>query len=367
MRLIGFGRLALTAMLVALSPARDACAGLLFNFTPAQGMSQQAIDGFNAAGALWASRIADNVAVNISIGFSPLGSGILGQASSPQSVYSYASVRSALSGHSTSNDDATAVANLQPGSGVAMLINGTANNPNGSGSATPYLDNDGNTNNTSVRLTNANAKALGLLGASAPTLDATIAFSSSFSFDFDPSNGIDSGSYDFVGIAAHEIGHALGFTSGVDTLDLNSPPNGGPFNDSQFSFVTTLDLFRYSTLSTTQGAIDWTVDTRQKYFSIDGGASALGGATFSTGLSADGRQASHWKDSLGIGIMDPTAGLGERLTISSNDLRAFDVIGYTLVSPPSGAAPTNGVPEPATYLVALVGLGLPLAFRRIRG
>ena len=94
--------------------------------------------------------------------------------------------------------------------------------------------------------------------------------------------------------------------------------------------------------------IDWTADARAKYFSIDGGATSLGGATFSTGRFGDARQASHWKDNLGLGIMDPTAApSGERMVVGPNDVNAFDVIGWNL---------TAAVPEPSTY--ALFGLGL---------
>ena len=46
--------------------------------------------------------------------------------------------------------------------------------------------------------------------------------------------------------------------------------------------------------------------------------------------------------------MDPTAGYGELLNISNNDLRAFDVLGYTLV------------PEPGTGLLFCTGLLLML-------
>ena len=61
-------------------------------------------------------------------------------------------------------------------------------------------------------------------------------------------------------------------------------------------------MFRYSAASFALGAIDWTADTRNKYFSLDGGVTA--GPLFSTGRNfGDGQQASHWKDSLGIGIM----------------------------------------------------------------
>ena len=68
----------------------------------------------------------------------------------------------------------------------------------------PYVDNDGGANNTTVRLTTANAKALGLLSGTAPGQDAAITFNSQFAWDFDPSDGIGAGLFDFVGVAIHE-------------------------------------------------------------------------------------------------------------------------------------------------------------------
>jgi hypothetical protein len=38
--------------------------------------------------------------------------------------------------------------------------------------------------------------------------------------------------------------------------------------------------------------------------------------------------------SLGVGIVEPTGGFGERLDVSGTDLRAFDVISYTLIPEP---------------------------------
>ncbi len=139
--------------------------------------------------------------------------------------------------------------------------------------------------------------------------------------------------------------HALGFVSGVDALDLNSPPNGGPFRADELTFVNSLDLFRFSAQSQAAGVIDWTADSRAKYFSIDGGATA--GPLFSTGESfGDRMSASHWKDNLGVGIMDPTAGFGEMLSIAGNDVTTFDVIGWNV----------SALPEPGTR--AMFGLGL---------
>ena len=124
------------------------------------------------------------------------------------------------------------------------------------------------------------------------------------------------------------------------------------FNADQFTYVSSVDLFRYSTASTAQNVNDWTASTTPKYFSLNRGVTSIAG--FSTGRTwGDGQQNSHWKDSLGLGIMDPTAAQGELLSIKPNDVTLFDTIGWNL-------AP---IPEPSTY--AMFGLGLlGLALRR---
>lgn len=342
------------AALLAISTASSA---LTFNFSFVAGTGAQAQQAFIDAGARWTSAFSDNVTLNMTVGTASLGTGILASTASTRISYTYSQFVTALAADVTSATDVLALASLPVGSSFGMLINRTSDNPNGSGSATPYLDTAG-ANNTTINLTTANAKAIGLsagtgmVGACTSACDASIQFSNTFAFDFDPTDGISAGQYDFVGIAAHEIGHALGFVSGVDVLDGNSPPVNGPFTANQFTFVNSLDLFRYSALSTASGVIDFTADTRTKYFSLDKGLTT--GPAFSTGRNfGDGQQASHWKDNLGLGIMDPTAGTGEVLTVSANDLMAFDAIGWNLTP----------VPEPGTY--ALFGLGLAaIAARR---
>ena len=310
--------------------------GVTFNFTPAGGTPANVIQGFNDAAARWSAILTDSVTVNMDIAFATLGPGILGGASSDRATFAYSATRTALTNDAMSSDDSNTVANLQGGGAFSILINRTTDNPFGSGSATPYLDNDGDANNTIIRMTRANAKALGLISAADASRDADITFSDQFTWDFDPSDGITPGAFDFVGVATHEIGHALGFTSGVDVLDTNA----GSFPDSAFTWVSTLDLFRFSTVSFAQGAgvIDWTANTTDKFFSLDGGATK--NVSFSTGKNfGDGQQASHFKDNLGLGILDPTAAPGELLAISGNDQRLFDVIGWDLL--------TGVAPEPA--------------------
>jgi len=330
-------------------------AGLIFNFLDSTG-NTTADAAFAQAATRWSSIFSDNVILNIQIGYGTLDPGVLASTSNNEDTYAYSAVRSQLVADKTSAADAIAVANLPSGSTFNMLINRTSNDPNGSGSATPYLDNDGDANNQKIYMSDSNAKALGLIAANGSEIDGSITFSSAYTYDFDPGDGISAGDYDFIGLATHELGHLLGFVSGVDILDGNSPPDGGPFRDDQFPYVSPLDLFRYSADSYAAGTdvIDWTADTRAKYFSIDGGADNI--ADFATGINfGEGRQASHWADALGLGVMDPTAAPGELLSISANDIEALDVIGWNVATP-----------EPSTWLLLGLGFAGILAHRRRR-
>lgn len=343
-------------------------AQLNFTVTNKGGATPEMVSAFAEAAALWSARLNDPITVNVRIDAMVLAGGVNGFTTNFFDPYSYANVRNAYVVDQRSLDDLSSVANLQAGPAFSMLINRTANNPNGVVSGTPYFDTGlggpgqaGSENNTTVRFASANAKALGLLPANAAGLDGTITFSSQILFDYDRSNGITAGRIDFVGLAAHELGHLLGFRSGIGDLSRNADAPG--LNDNQLTFVNPLDLYRFSTRSVGVGGgigvVDWSADNTAKYFSVDGGATPI--AIFSNGSDfGDGYEAHHWKNNLGLGIMNPTVHTGELLAISDIDLRAFDVLGYDLQLP--GDFNVNGAVDAADYVMWRKVNGTPAGF-----
>jgi hypothetical protein len=373
---------------------------LTFNFTPVgnllamqsgtpalQALAANVVNGFIAAADIWRSYFADPITVSIDIDFGPIGNGVLGGNASNYVVPSYSLVRNALTLDAQSADDAIAVASLQPGGSLDFITNDTAANISPLTSLR-IRDNQASgtnaNNNSFLGISRANAKALGF--ALAVGQDSSIAFTDftdfaspfptlpSIDWDFDPSDGIAPNRIDFVGVAMHEIGHAMGFESGVDNVDYFGSPNGpgrlpaggGPLDLDQFAVYTTLDLYRFSANSLAQasqpvgGLRDLAMGqfdaSSRPYFSINSGATSI--AQFSTGgFNGDGAQASHWRDNFGIGIMDPTFGTGELGLVKLADRRAMDVIGWD----------PNLVPEPGAAVLALLAAsasGLMLGARR---
>ncbi len=342
--------LAAGAHLICLAPSH----ALNINLSAPVGIDPGALLGFQLAANYWQSQLADNVTVNINVDFSALGPGILGSTGSSQLGFAASDVMTALAFDATSANDLLAVSNFPNLSALGNLSFLTQRNTEG-GSALVSLDNDdlananlGNaaTNNHYLALNSANARALGWDPGNSTYVDASISFSSSFAWDFDPSDGVGAGLQDFVGVTIHEMGHALGFVSGVDDVDYFI---SHPFDIDPYAVFSSLDLFRYSA----PGTLDLAVG-HASYFSLDGGVTSLG--AFSTGSSVnggDGRQASHWKDNLGLGIMDPTANpAGQANTPTALDLTAFDVIGWDLV------------PEPSVAMLAIAGAVIGFARRR---
>ena len=340
---VGWAVALLVLILGTIAPPSATAATLKFAFTPVGALATlqtsnptlygQVTGGFTTAGNIWAGYFHDDMTLNVNIDYPSLGAGTLGSTNIETLGYYYADVRTALQLDQTSVDDLLAASNLPAGPYLSFLTNDAS-------TGVLVVDDNDTGNNAVLDVPRANAKALGFTyeGLIAPNdtlLDATISFSSNFVWDFDRSNGISSGTFDFVGVAVHELGHAMGFLSGVDTVDFYSAPYGVFSLDlDPYRVFTVLDLYRHGARN--GGGLDFATDgtgSDNPYFSLDGGATALG--TFSTGsYNGDGRQASHWKDNLGLGILDPTFAPGELGIISALDVRAFDAIGYDVVVVP---------------------------------
>jgi hypothetical protein len=356
------------AAVAAVAPRPAHALEIVYNNTGSVGTEM--MGGFEAAAAILQNLVTDNVTVRINVAASSsMSSGILAQTSTARVNYSSAATRAALVGNATSAVDYSSVGHLQTGNSVAMVTN--------LGSATRTYDNNGSANNTNVLMTTANAKALGLMSDSG-SVDATVTFNATYGFDYNTSNGV--AGYDFVGIALHELATALGFMSGVDSVDLWT--RYGMSTDNM-AILSTLDLFRYSSASLAYGpnVIDAAVGGTP-YFSVDGGATDDG--DFSTGSTfGNGYQASRWAYG-SDGIMAPTAGYGQIISLAQKDVDALDAIGWEIAPnqlngpspvPPSsdanssnsGSFSANVAPEPVSSLFFAAGLGfLGLARRRRR-
>jgi hypothetical protein len=290
---------------------------------------------FNRAANHWVSYFSDPITIHIDANLASLGSGIIGSTGSVLLQASFDTVRDAMVFDAADETSNGILGSLPTAAQFSTLL------PSG-------FSYNGN-----IVATKANLKALGFVGLDTTfgSSDASITFNSGFNFDYDNSDGVGAGLVDFESVATHEIGHALGFVSRVDAID-------GVVSGAVS--VATLDLFRFD--STARNNPSTSGEFTSKPRDLRPGGSPvfddLSGTEypFSTGLTqGDGRQASHWKDNLGLGVMDPTLAAQEIVAISLLDLRAFDLIGYDLVP----------VPEPSTW-AGIIGISVVAAYEWAR-
>ncbi len=335
MRRSGF-RLAvglLTLAVLGLAEAGPALA-LQFNVTYDSSVTSrsdysQIKSAFGQATDAWSNVLTDNVTLNLRVSFGSVGGYVLGPSTLGGSLdalygyFGYQQMKSWLSSDASSSDDKTAVNSLPAASSVA--------------------------GNTFV-LASAQAKALGLVSGKNTAFDGYIGFGSATKYDYDRSNGISAGYFDFVGLAEHEMAHVLGLFSGLGD-----------------GYATAFDLFRCS-----GGASSFTGGPSS--FSIDGCKTSL--ATFNSTGSGDRDDWASGPTSTDIrgAYLYP----GVQYAISAADLTALDVIGWGTKSASSGGFSISlpnfsnigravaAVPEASTLTLLGVGLLGAWVMRRLR-
>jgi len=296
---------------------------MIVNFTYDSTVSGAPV-GFTATLAAVAnffqSTFSDNVTVNISVGYGKingqnLGGGALGSSLTYLNSYNYAQVTSALSSDRTSNDDFTSVASL-PASG-----------PNGG----------------HYWVSTAESKALGLMGPNA-ALDGYIGFSSTLGiFDYDTSDGVSAGKYDFFAVVAHEVSEVMGRQLLV----------GGTIGGTTNGYEP-LDLFHFSAPT-----VHSYTGTQAGYFSVDNGTTNLD--NFNTNSGGD---FGDWAASAGHDAALAFSNSGVVNVFTPTDIRVMDVLGWNTSPPvPDTTPPTLSGTTPADNSTNVaVGANLVLTF-----
>jgi len=261
----------------------------------------QAMPAIDAVEAAIEALFADPINITIEISFDDLSGGTLGVTSSPYTHISYSTSRDGLQDDADDTDGL--LQRLPSGSSVPVRYNG---------------------NNHSITLENrvfwslANYKAtIGAIGGDA----GSIIFNDDITWDYDPSNGVVG--YSFQDVLAHEVGHALGFTSGADFRDKD---------------LEVMDLFRFQK---NDDGHDYNPDSWAEFrvrprLVSDGAPPGKHITDFiqHTFPMSDGtsHQPSHFDERLNpIGLMDPALSWGEThwpALFNSKDLRVLDAIGW---------------------------------------
>jgi hypothetical protein len=318
--------ISLTCLVLLLVPLANSARALNIQLIDTTGMTVAQTAAFDEAAQLWESRLDDPIVVVLNVGFGNLGSNVLGSTSTALAIHAYTNLlRTAMIADAGSVPEQNAFSALP-------VVN----------SPVPPLrveDHAGQRTVTQLLIATANAKALGLspgnpVNPQANSADGTVIFANAFdtSFDYDRSDGIASGKTDFVAVAAHEIGHALGFVSATDIAD-------DPQNSSIMVPPTPLDIWRFTDTGgahvigspgpearlITAGPAEY-YDSNVNNLDLSHGmyapvadpACPLGGGIC---------QASHWSDDVGS-LMDPSIAPGVLQNPTFNDSHAFDFIGY---------------------------------------
>src|SRR5438045_2066039 len=249
------------------------------------------------------SHVSDSITLDINIGYGEAGgyalNGALGMSVTNLQSSSYSQIKTALTTDASSAADASAVASLlgDPTSGGTYW------------------------------LSTAEAKAMGV--GSTSTSDGSVGFSSSSGmFDYNNTDGVGSGQYDFFAVVAHEFSEVMGRILLV----------GGTVGGISKSYDV-LDLFHYSSPTTHDLS-----GSTAGYFSVDNGTTDL----HDFNVSPLGGDRGDWASSATADAFDAFGTPGAVEPISTSDLTALDAIGW------------NGVTSASTPLPDLTVSGLTM-------
>ncbi|MSP02774.1 MAG: hypothetical protein EXR07_17260 [Acetobacteraceae bacterium] len=263
------------------------------------------------------SLIVNPITVNIAVGYgevagSPLGNGVLGAAGPDRGIgRTYAQFKNDLATHVSSSISQTVVNNL------------------------PVAD---PSNGGTIYLASAQAKALGLMAGAGSALDGSMGFAADPNgtlFTYDPNNRAAAGKYDLIGVAEHELTHALGRIA-----------LGGTYG----KWISALDVFRYSAPgvhSPNAGG--------NAYFSIDGGATNLNPFASSSDLA-------DWSSAAGNDANNAFSKAGVVNAMTPADIFELNALGFaTSGTPPASTAVQTTVSAPGGLNArALSFLGSPM-------
>lgn len=267
--------------------------------------------------AYFESQFTDPVTINIDVGYGEVGgskldSGALGESLTYLTSSSYTQVKAALTADAKSTDDAASVATLP----AASPVNGT------------------------IWTSTAEAKALGLL-TSYNGVDGYIGFAGGNLFDYDNSNGVTAGQYDFYGTVAHEISEVMGRALLV----------GESIGSSAHGYYP-LDFLHYSA----PGTPDYS-GTKAGYFSVNGGVTNLD--NFNTNPGGD---FGDWAASAGNDSFLAFGYPGVVDAITPTDLRVMDAIGWDRALSSAPPAPPPSAPELTVSNLSFDSAHLTLSF-----
>ena len=265
-----------------------------------------------AAQAAWISaantfsaNFNDNIHVNITVDAVP-GTSVFGQSSTFLNSTSYSNLRTRMVADASSADDL-----LSLGAGGSML----AADPI-SGTHTWWVS-------------RAEAKAIGLIPDDLSN-DGTTTFGTGNPFTF--SGAIAPGTYDFKGIAMHEISEVLG-RLGI---------SGGTIGSSANSY-SLIDNFSY-----TGSGAKGVGNGAGNFFSLDNGSSLL---KLYNNASLNGLDSRDWAPGSNDAF-NQFSNSGVVNPLSAVDIRLMDVLGYNLI------------PEPSSGSLVVAGLAIFAFFQK---